>query len=679
MKTSFLIILTLVIASGLTVFPFLPASDTPVIISDNTSGFVLADINSDNAPDIIAYVTNSPQTFNLKLLINQSGAFIDGSAGLPARPATASFIAPLFKLVDVNNDYLPDILLFNQHKQDDITVLINNGKGVFTETTNLPLPGYLTPDKPLISLETDVNQDGALETLKIVNKQLVINADAPISAIKSLSSLAVSGSSSGFFTAVALDEFGQVTDTLRAKQDDICYVELRGNVPAGYYWGAVKVTTADADIISIEESYDWWYNGIGLWWSTASADPTRGGAGNLDYYNHFHSPDNDTYKSEGSSWAAAWEDDANKSGYPPPGYGPAGSLVTGTVVSEARFYYSGYLGNHSKERPGIRLGLKIKNPNSVKFDIYSHDLYELNWSPEKFPPPDIAIVPITPRGNYQSVHTEGNNVWIQVSGPANAKVGDTVTISAYGKLIYATGRYDASLIRTESNGVTSTLITAVNAEGNEWGPVSASYPITHASNDKGTAAMQDIGHIPAHPLQSAELKYEIEAEAITLDAIINQLNEMLGRDDIPDEIKTHLQTGRDACLAMKTALAQNPLDYQLFLSQMPIAMENIALAARYGYLDIWYKLNMLITIRANVLDSTLTKEQSHMMVDILSDSMVSDTSWFSVLEALKLTNQALIRYAYGNLHLTMNQLKDVVNSLNNAGIPEMTGHIVLSL
>ena len=191
--------------------------------------------------------------------------------------------------------------------------------------------------------------------------------------------------------------------------------------------------------------------------------------------------------------------------------------------------------------------------------------------------------------------------------------------------------------------------------------------------------MQDIGHIPAHPLQSAELKYEIEAEAITLDAIINQLNEMLGRDDIPDEIKTHLQTGRDACLAMKTALAQNPLDYQLFLSQMPIAMENIALAARYGYLDIWYKLNMLITIRANVLDSTLTKEQSHMMVDILSDSMVSDTSWFSVLEALKLTNQALIRYAYGNLHLTMNQLKDVVNSLNNAGIPEMTGHIVLSL
>ncbi|MBI5779948.1 MAG: hypothetical protein HZA49_10925, partial [Planctomycetes bacterium] len=219
------------------------------------------------------------------------------------------------------------------------------------------------------------------------------------------------------FTAVALDEFGQVTDTLRANQDDIVYVELQGDVLPGYYWGAIKVTTEDADIISIEESYDRWYNGISLWWSSASANPLYGGAGNLYYYKHGHSTDNDTYKSYGSSWAVAWEADGEYYGYP---QGPAGSLVTGTVTSEARFYYSGYLGNHSKERPGIRLGLKIKNPNGVTLTIYNHDLYELNWSPEKFTVWDVAALPVTARVNHQSTHQEGENVWIQISGPKSA-------------------------------------------------------------------------------------------------------------------------------------------------------------------------------------------------------------------------------------------------------------------
>ncbi len=83
--------------------------------------------------------------------------------------------------------------------------------------------------------------------------------------------------SPNYFTVVPLDEFGQVTDTLKANQGDIVYVELQGNVLPGYYWGAVMVTTEDADIISIEESYDYWYNGMGLWWTDASADLTRGG------------------------------------------------------------------------------------------------------------------------------------------------------------------------------------------------------------------------------------------------------------------------------------------------------------------------------------------------------------------------------------------------------------------
>ena len=356
-----------------------------------------------------------------------------------------------------------------------------------------------------------------------------------------------------YFTVVPLDEFGQVTEALKVNPDDICYVELRGHVPPGYYWGAVKITTADADIISIEESYDYWYNGISLWWTTASSNPLYGGAGNLYNYRHIHSPDNDTYKSEGSSWAAAWQAEGQQYGYIP---GPAGSLVNGAPVSEARFYYSGYLGNHSKERPGIRLGLRIKNPESVTFNIYSHDLFELNWSPEKFTALDIATVLVTPRVNYQSVHTEGNNVWIQVSGPTSANADDTVTISTYGELMSNNGLYNASLERTDTSGITTDLIRADGIIGNEFGPETASYPVTAGGEETCTGTMQDIGSVPEGNPQSVELKYNVEA--ITLDAIIAQLDGLLARNDIPDAVKAYLLTARDACQAMQAALALNP-------------------------------------------------------------------------------------------------------------------------
>ncbi|MEW6027373.1 MAG: hypothetical protein AB1599_08785 [Planctomycetota bacterium] len=78
-------------------------------------------------------------------------------------------------------------------------------------------------------------------------------------------------------TAVPLDEFGQVTETLKGNIGDVVYVELRGEVLPDYYWGAVLAKVTGADIVSLEESYDWWWNGMGFWWTTASADPARGG------------------------------------------------------------------------------------------------------------------------------------------------------------------------------------------------------------------------------------------------------------------------------------------------------------------------------------------------------------------------------------------------------------------
>lgn len=297
------------------------------------------------------------------------------------------------------------------------------------------------------------------------------------------------------FTVVALDEFYRPTDTIKANVNDVVYIELQG-VTAGYYNGAILVQTTGADIISIEESYDYWWNGIGLWWTPTSADQSRGGAGWLYYYDHFHSSDNDTYKSEGSSWCAAWEAEGVQYGYDP---GPAGSLVTGTPVSEARFYFSGYLGNHSATRPGLRLGLKLKDTFPVGINISGHNRYEFNWL--NLAPVYSGTITVAPRVNYQSVHNEGENAWIQVSCPENAYVGDTISVTAYGELMMDANEYNASVERIDSLGATTVLTDTGIAAGNEFGPVSFSYEITHASEDKAKGKMQSGGAHPGQPVE----------------------------------------------------------------------------------------------------------------------------------------------------------------------------------
>ncbi|MBI5778136.1 MAG: hypothetical protein HZA49_01600 [Planctomycetes bacterium] len=321
------------------------------------------------------------------------------------------------------------------------------------------------------------------------------------------------------FTAVALDEFGQPVDVLKANPGDVVYIEIQGVVsPVAYLWGAVMVEVSSARILSVEESYDYWHSGIGSWWTEAAADPTRGGAGYLYYYNHIHSEDNDVYKSEGSSFATAYAQNNPE----PFLAGPSGSIYNptdSTLPSSARFYYSGYLGDHSITRPGIRIGVRIQDTNQLAVRISNHTRFALEWT--GFERTNEVAIPVAPRENYQSVHTEGNNVWVQVSGPASAKVGDTVAISTYGELLNDSGLYNASLERTESDGITSTLISAAAVAGNEWGPVSVSYPITHASEETLDGTTQDIGNIPELAPQRCGMTFPVIPEVVNLPPIIS--------------------------------------------------------------------------------------------------------------------------------------------------------------
>jgi len=61
---------------------------------------------------------------------------------------------------------------------------------------------------------------------------------------------------------------------VKGNPGDIVTFVLKGTTP-GYYWGAVQVdfTQGVQQVISVEEDYRNWWNGMGLWWTTASGGP----------------------------------------------------------------------------------------------------------------------------------------------------------------------------------------------------------------------------------------------------------------------------------------------------------------------------------------------------------------------------------------------------------------------
>ena len=216
------------------------------------------------------------------------------------------------------------------------------------------------------------------------------------------------------------------------------------------------------------------------------------------------------YKSEGSSWATAYAQNNPE----PFLAGPAGSIynpVDPTVPSSARFYYSGYIGEHSVTRPGIRIGLRIQDTLPLTVRISNHTRFDFDWI--SFDKTNDVEIPVAPRENHQSVHTEGNNVWIQVSGPAEAKVGDTVTISTYGELMNDSGLYNASLGRTDAQGVNSTLINVSGVAGNEFGPETVSYQVTTGGEEILDGTTQDIGNIPELEPQRCYMTYPVKSNA----------------------------------------------------------------------------------------------------------------------------------------------------------------------
>ncbi len=153
----------------------LPAAIDPP--ANVTSGR-FADVNGDGAPDLIvagADYSSGPKTFrfppNTFVLLNDGhGRFAVLPNSLPPKPFTMTGEAAEMKVLDLNGDNRPDLLItwmkagVSGFYGNWIQVLIGNGDGTFRDETTSRLPqtdndGDLMPGVKLI----DLNRDGALD------------------------------------------------------------------------------------------------------------------------------------------------------------------------------------------------------------------------------------------------------------------------------------------------------------------------------------------------------------------------------------------------------------------------------------------------------------------------------------------------------------------------------------
>lgn len=196
------------------------------------------------------------------------------------------------------------------------------------------------------------------------------------------------------------------------------------------------------------------------------------------------------------------------------------------------------------------------------------------------------------------------------------------------------------------------------------------YTITQ--NTSGTYTYTFSFAAPGQTAVPASITVDIKTD---LERIIAQLITMINNQDIPLTIKdNYLSPALAACNTMNTTTNDT-----VFLSNMSVAMENIAKAAKAlsaltTPINIWYKLNKLIDIRAERvptgfavrLGSEFLVAGSKATVLLLQDSTLTDAQWTTVLGTLTATNTVLT-------HLISNRLTQSLTILNESVLTELAG------
>ena len=202
------------------------------------------------------------------------------------------------------------------------------------------------------------------------------------------------------------------------------WVNLRPLV-TGNFWGNIKVSFDNADkvkAVSIEENPDG--PGMWNWWTTATADPTKGSTGKQYMY-----------KDGGGSWAQQWVAKGKGTGKP-------GSIDTG-AGGTGHFYM--YTSGNTKSagfkplRLGFRLRPGVTGPVKVTFKVYSNSLTSYNWHPDKLGAPVVSQVTLMPRPTL---------AWIDMQPDVLSKTKQHKWVKSYIELLNP--KYDVRDIAVNS-------------------------------------------------------------------------------------------------------------------------------------------------------------------------------------------------------------------------------------
>ncbi len=124
----------------------------------------LGDLNNDGFPDMVATTTATGPRRREQLPFSRALTLLlaDGRGGFRASPLPLRTGQPWFvALGDLNGDHKPD-LVATHHDQSQLTVLLGDGKGAFTETSSSPFDFGHSAFQVVLA---DVNRDGKLDAL----------------------------------------------------------------------------------------------------------------------------------------------------------------------------------------------------------------------------------------------------------------------------------------------------------------------------------------------------------------------------------------------------------------------------------------------------------------------------------------------------------------------------------
>jgi len=143
---------------------FTRAARSPFPVGPSPYPFAIGDVNGDAQLDIVATATATGPMRAQQLPLSRALTLLlaDGSGGFRSIQLPLRTGEPWFAVIDdINGDNKPDILV-THHDQNQLTVLLGDGRGGFVEATGSP---FDFGGKAFHTAVTDVNRDGKIDVL----------------------------------------------------------------------------------------------------------------------------------------------------------------------------------------------------------------------------------------------------------------------------------------------------------------------------------------------------------------------------------------------------------------------------------------------------------------------------------------------------------------------------------